>query len=299
MPTDITVYKDGKTYYIPTSLMGYDGMFEINGSIIPNPNTPYITTSAVISIRPARLDKIPVSYQYGEDVIPIALYDARIEQLKRFKEKIDEKYDEDGDKQNVCIWTDKDAEKEFYVLTNKYHPVYKPEYTFGEYLRISVVNIPKSKSPFIVPDWKVSNEIVLTCTFTRKAMVSQTVKNFIKANPHLKIADYSDNYTACVYINDTKYELHGLGNITRGTLNECIDAEAKIHTEIKKWFMIESKKTEKKSVNDIGSVLAEVKAAIDSFQYIRPKVATKRYYDSTFKKLAALKDSLESELINS
>ena len=200
-----------------------------------------------------------------------------------FKEKIDEKYDEDGGRQNVCIWKDKDAEKEFYRLTNKFRPVNKAIIMYGEYMDFEIVKLPKTTSIYITVDWKVSDELKTTCTLNRAALMKDTVDRLAKANPTFKVSNYVTNFEPSIYINDVQYKItsvpHYNSGTLRGELSGCVAEEKRLIAEIEKYFAIEIGKKANKSIVNMTTMLADVKAIESKMLYAKPKIAGKNYYD--------------------
>lgn len=301
MTDKIIIYKDGKNYYIPTGFIGYDGLVEINGTLLDNTSAKYITTNKIVSIRLATRKNVPDKYIHGEEVMDVVYYDARIEYLSHtFKEKIDEKYDEDGERKNVCIWKDKDAEKEFYRLTNKFQCFYKPVVVYGDWLDFEIVILPKSPSEFITPDWKVSEELTLTCVLNRTKMLKDTIVSMTKQFPTLKVTEYIGNFEPCLYINDTKYTISGIprynGGIMRGTITECVNEQNRLLVELSGYFNLEIGKKKGKQLSNATVVLEDVIAALRKFQYVKTKVSTERQYYDGIALLNSLKNKLEEEI---
>jgi hypothetical protein len=302
MTDKIIVYKDEKNYYIPTTFIGYGGMVEVNGLLLDKPSSSnYIITSRVTSIRMATRKELPTKYIHGDEEMSAVDYDARIEYLSRnFKEKIDEKYDDDGERMNVCIWKDKDAEKEFYRLTNKFQCVYKPIVVYGDWIDFEFVTLPKSPSEFIIPDWKISEKLVLTCLFTRNKMLNNTIDSLTKQYPLLNVKNYCGNSEPCIYINDTRYNITGIsrynGGTFRGTLTECVDEQNRLLVELTGYFNIEIGKTKSKQLANVTVVLEDINAALRKFQFVKTKVATERQYREGIALLNSLKNKLEEEI---
>ena len=303
--TKVVVYKDGKTHYIPTNVFGYGGLIEINGVVIDNPSSSkYLTSSKVTSIRAVTRNNVPVRYIHGDEVMSAVDYDARIEYLTHtFKEKIDEKYDEDnGGKINVCIWKNKDAEKEFYRLTNKFTCIREPVLTFSEYMDVEIVKLPKSPSAYIVPDWKTSDDIVTTCTFNRSKMVKETVDNLSKQFPSLKVANYVTNYEPNIYINDTKYIISGIphynSGVVRGELKACIEDEKRLLVEVTGYFNLELGKTKMKPLVNATTTLNAVRAIKSQMLYAKPKIAGQRYWEKGMQLIRELEASVAKEIVS-
>jgi len=303
--TKILIYKDGKTHYIPTNVFGYNGLIEINGVIVDNPSSSkYLTSSKVTSIRAVNRNNVPVRYMHGDEVMSAVDYDARIAYLtSTFKEKIDEKFDEEnGGKVNVCIWKNKDAEKEFYRLTNKFTCIREPVLTYSEYLEVEIVKLPKSPSIYIIPDWKTSDDLVTTCTFHRTKMLKETVDQLAKQFPTLEVSNYIGNYEPNIYINKTKYIISGMphynSGIVRGELSVCVADEKRLLSEVSGYFNLELGKTKMKPLVNATTVLDDLRAIELKMMYAKPKVAGKNYYDGGMRLIRELKAKIEKEIVS-
>ena len=304
MSDKITIYKDGKTYYIPSSITGYNRMtgVEINGTIVMRTdNSDYFTSDEVKTLRLVTREEFPIAYTYDGHTIPIGEYNSRLETLKTYKEKIDETFDEDGKSRRVCIWSDKEKEKEYYILTNKYKCIHKPVITYGDWFDFEIVKLPKSTSKFIIPNWKVSDKLTLTCIFKVKDMTEEYVKELMVKYPQFKYSNYMSNYSWYIYINDTKYDaekyMPNFPHVFKhGTYTECITFEKTIKAIIEGWFKLEDGKTKQKPIVNKTTLLNEITSITKMCQSIDSKQRTQNEKTRCFNALIALKKKLELEV---
>jgi hypothetical protein len=298
MTDKIIIYKDGKTYYVPTNIIGYGAFIEINGALIENPtSSKYIASTQISSMRLATRTNVPSLYIYGDEHMKAKDYDTRLAELQStYKEKIDEKFDDDGYKMNVCIWKDKNAEKEFYRLTNKFTRIDKPIVQYGEYLKFEVVTLPKNNSKYIIPDWKTSDLLTDTCTFMRQQMMSDMVNRLKAENPSLEVTNYIGSSSSSVYINHNSYVLPIYNKMLRGTLAACKQAEKEASDAITKWFALELGKIQQKPLQSATATLNAVNKIYSLAKGVQTKVATKRTYVDCTTAIYQLKLALEQEI---
>lgn len=294
----LIIYKSGETYFLPIGFTNYGQLIEINGEILKSGNSP-MTTTKVESIRMVSRKEIPHMYINGSNSLTPEAYSRRIEYLQRtFKEQIDEKYDDDGMKQRVCIWKDKDKELEHYILVNHYTCVNKPVFVYGDYLDFEIVELPQSPNKYITADWKTSDKLVSTATINKTLLIKDLCEMYV-GNKTLKIDDYTNNSyhssSSYIRINGNNYYINS--GTYKGTLDECVNIENTIRKDFKKWITLELSKLKNKELTNCTSVLIDVEYILSQITKVQSKVSTKDNYVRGINRLKELKDKLEKELI--
>ena len=173
--------------YLPYGVFGWNShSVEINGETIitTSSNGATIIEQDVRSIRPVTQTRITKAYTNGEITLTTTEYVTRLARAREHRSEIPKEYED------ACpryTWDDKEAMFEEHLLTQTYQPIAETISVFGEFINFTLIDLPRSEFPEIVPVWTTCAKFTDSCILDRKVVFNATLDSCRKKYPEVKI----------------------------------------------------------------------------------------------------------------
>jgi hypothetical protein len=284
---------------IPSGMFGFSShSLEINGEVIVA--IPYGGTVTLPqdtkTIRPATQTRITKAYSNGETTLTVTEYETRLEKAREHRSELPKEYED------ACpryTWDDKEAMFEEHLLTRTYKPIEEVISVFGNYITFSLLDLPQSQYPEIVPIWTTSAKFTDSCILDRKSVFKAAIKISQEKYPDLHIILYEHSMSFSL-------KSHILEPVTKGnryidayflaSYDTCVKERERIISEIERAFRLAARVDIPVPDRTYGAFLQRFRHIQGNLTKIQSKEKTASDYRDLLTYVRELTEELEKDL---